>query len=477
MIWLLKPRIAGFVRILSSACITACAFAASLPTASQVFDRYVRVTGGEKAWHSKISERDEIEARALDTGQVILRATTVHTRSGNALHNVTIPEKAQEGVYNGIAWAWTPLSGPRVKHGADRDEAIRLARMLEEGDWRKFYPNARVAGVEDIDGAPCYRVALADSDADWFEISTGLLKRRLSEGAISTVENWAERDDLKQPAGWLVQREDLTYRLSYLNVTYNDAKKAEEFRLPPQVETYAASERAGTALPNAEEIIERHILESGGAEAYAHLKTQKVTGTLNFITRNVEARTESWSGGGGRYYQLVDIPGLGAEEQGSDGRIAWERSSVLGPRLHSKKSSNTLGLTLDAAAVVGWRYLVGEVRTEAEETIDGHDCYRVKLVGRDASQSAIRWYDRRTGLLYRASMQFKTEMGMVPAVMTYEAYKRVEGIQWPVRIHMMVSGQELLFNASEVALNNPVDDAIFEVPEEVKNIADSQDQR
>ena len=477
MIWLLKPRIAGFVRILSSACLAASALAASLPPASQIFDRYVRVTGGEKAWHSKIAERDEIEARTLDTGQVILHATTVHTRSGNALHKVTIPERAQEGVYNGIAWAWTPLSGPRVKHGADRDEAIRLARMLEEGDWRRFYPTAHVEAVEDIDGAPCYRIGLTDSDADWFEIGTGLLKRRLSGGAISTVEFWAERDGIKQPSEWVIQREDLTYRLSYLNVTYNDVKSAEELRLPPEVEAYAASERAGKALPNAEEIIERHILESGGTEAYERLKTQKITGTLNFVTRNVEARTEAWAGGGGRFYQLIDIPGLGAEEQGSDGRLVWERSPVLGPRLHAKKNSNTLGLTLDAAAVVGWRYLVGEVRTEAQETIDGHDCYRVKLVGRGAAQSAVRWYDRGTGLLYRAAMQFKTEMGMVPAVMTYEAYKRVEGIQWPVRIHMIVSGQELLFNASEVKLNSPIDDAVFDLPEEVKNIADAQDQR
>jgi len=191
----------------------------------------------------------------------------------------------------------------------------------------------------------------------------------------------------------------------------------------------------------------------------------------------VAARTEAWSGGDGRYYQLLDIPGLGKEEQGSDGRVAWERSSVLGPRARPRKSGSDLGLTLDAAEVIGWRYMVGEVRTEAEETIDGHDCYRVRLTGRDAAPAAIRWYDRTSGLLYRTSLSFKTEMGPVPAVMTYEAYRLVEGIRWPVRIHMTISGQEMVFHADEVALNSPIDEAVFQLPEEIQQLADMQEDR
>ena len=147
----------------------------------------------------------------------------------------------------------------------------------------------------------------------------------------------------------LATRGDLHYRLSVLSVTYNDLQQPDYFRYPPQVADYLADERAGRALPNAEEVIERHIFESGGSLAYEKLKSQKITGTLAFLSRNIEARTEAWSAADGRYYQLVDIPGMGREEQGSDGRIAWERSPTLGPRAKPRGNLSGLGVTLDAA--------------------------------------------------------------------------------------------------------------------------------
>ncbi|HVW84498.1 MAG TPA: hypothetical protein VHB50_07445 [Bryobacteraceae bacterium] len=446
-----------------------------------MFDRYVQATGGESAWRSKYSERDDVEGRTLDGGHVVLRATLALTRTGNSLNEIRVPEEAREGVYNGVAWAWTKLSGPRIKKGLDREIALRSARMLEEADWRTLYAKSRVTAIEEIAGRPCYKVLLLPSEdhrVEWFDTTTGLLARRTSTeqsraGAVEntyTVESWREKDGLKQPSVMLAVRGGLRYRMSVLNVEYNELREPDELRLPAPVEGYLAALRAGVALPNAEEIIERHIFESGGAAAYEKLRTQRITGTLKFLSRNIEAHTEAWSAEEGRYYQLVDIPGMGKEEQGSNGEVAWERSPALGPRARSRGSLNGLGLTLDAAEVVGWRYLVGEVRTEAEESIDGRDCYRVRITSRNGSTTGVRWYDRKTGLLYRASVTLRTEMGAVPTIMTYEVYRRVNGIQWPVEIRMAMSGQELRFRADNVALNERLDDSVFRLPEEIQRI-------
>jgi hypothetical protein len=224
-------------------------------------------------------------------------------------------------------------------------------------------------------------------------------------------------------------------------------------------------------LPNAEEIIERHIFESGGPEFYQMLRTQKVSGTLSFPSRNIEGRMETWAAGGGRYYQLTDIPGMGKQEEGSDGVIAWDRSPAIGPRVKPRKSANTLGVTLDAAGMVEWRLLIDQVRTEAEERIDGRNCYRVRMVPRDGSEDIIRWYDRENGLLYRSALAVKTDMGALPLVMTFEEYRNVEDVKWPSRVRVTASGQDTLFSADEVKLNEPVDDAVFEVPAEIRELA------
>jgi len=449
-------------------------------TAGEVLDRYVRVTGGSEAWQSKRVERDEIEGRTLDGTRIVLRATITTSRAGNSISEVQIPQAASEGIYKGVAWAASRFSGVRIKRGMEREEAIRDSRMLEEGDWRELYPKSTVDGIEPVGGEACYKVRLLPSAAqkiEWFSVSSGLLvQRTASEIATSgdtpigyRVEAWEEHGGIKQPSTMLAWRGDFRYRLNVLNTAYNP--KGVAFEYPAEVAEYLKADRAGKALPNAEEIIERHIFESGGPEFYAMLRTQKVTGTLTLLARNLEGRMETWAAGGGKYYQSTDIPGLGRQEEGSDGEIAWDRSSVIGPRLKPKRNGAALGVTLDAAGMLDWRSLIARVRTEARETVDGRDCYRVRLSPRDGSRDMIRWYDRATGLLYRSDLTIPTDMGTLPIVMTFQEYRDVSGIKWPSRIHIAASGQDTLFAADEVKLNEPVDDAVFELPPEIRELA------
>lgn len=453
------------------------------PTAGSVLDRYVSVTGGASAWHAKHSERDEIEGRTLDGERVVLRATISVNRSGDSFNDIRIPQEASEGVYKNVAWASSQFSGVRLKHGMERDEAIRDSRMLEEADWRSLYPKSRLAGVETIGAERCYKVLLLPSPVDkieWFSVTTGLLVRRASSEISTsgdtpvgfTVEEWAVHDGIKQPIVTLAWRGEFQYRVTVLNTVYNSDRGRADFTYPPEVAEYLAAERAGTALPNAEEIIERHIFESGGPEAWEMLRTQKVTGTITYVARNLEARMETWAAGGGRYYQSTDIPGMGKQEEGSDGIIAWDRSPAIGPRVRPRRNAAALGITLDAAGVIAWRLLIERVRTEAEERIDGHDCYRVRLVPRDGSRDMIRWYDRDTGLLYRSSLAARTDMGDLPVLMTFEEYRDIAGVKWPSRVRTTASGQDTIFAADEVKLNEPVDDSVFDVPPEIRDLAD-----
>ena len=473
MICLSKLRKTGFGQATISL-LFAAGLAASdkVPAAGNILDRYVSVTGGNSNWHSRKFERDEVEGRALDDNRVVLQATIFTSRSGDSLSEVHIPQEATEGVYQGTAWALSAFSGVRIKHGAEKAEAVRDSRMLEEADWRTLYPKARLAGIEEADAKRCYKVALTADKTEWFEVATGLLVRRESSelstsGSTSvgyTVERWASRDGLMQPSVMLAWRGEFHYRLIVVNSTYNNAK-------PLQYPREVAEYMAGKALPNAEELIERHIYATGGVEAYGNLKTQQVTGALTFLSSNMQAHVETWAAEGGKYYQSVELPGLGKQEEGSDGSVTWERSPTLGPRVKLRAGRDGLGVTLDAAQVIGWRYQIAQVRTEAEETIEGHECYRVRLVPRGGSQPLIRWYDSRTGLLYRTSIPIATDMGTLPVTMTFEEYKDTAGLKWPARIRMITSGQDLLFTTSEVKLNEPVEKTVFDLPAEIQLLA------
>ena len=472
----LSPRVPVAVMLL---CGTAAA-ANRLPTAGQVLDRYVNLTGGVAAWQAKQTEADDIEGRTLDGQRVVLRATVTVSRSGNSVSEIQVPQVAREGVFKGVAWASSHFSGVRIKRGMERDEAIRDSRMLEEADWRGLYPKSQLAGIETIGGERCYKVLLLPSPnqkIEWFSVASGLLVKQ-SSFELSTsgetpvgyiVEDWAVHDGIRHPSVMHAWRGDFEYRLKILSTIYG-ARRA-DLPYPAEVAEYLKADRAGKALPNAEEIVERHIFESGGPEFYEMLRTQKITGTLTYLAQNVEGRLETWAAGGGKYYQLTDIPGMGKQEEGSDGVIAWDRSPAMGPRVKPKKNAGALGVTLDAAGMVEWRVLIDSVRTEAEERVDEKDCYRVRMTPRDGSPDIIRWYDRDTGLLYRSALAVRTDMGALPLVMTFEEYRSVAEVKWPSRVRITASGQDTLFAADEVKLNEPVDDSVFEVPEEIRDLA------
>jgi hypothetical protein len=58
--------------------------------------------------------------------------------------------------------------------------------------------------------------------------------------------------------------------------------------------------------------------------------------------------------------------------------------------------------------------------------------------------------------------------------MTFEEYRDVTGIKWPTRVRMTVSGQNLLFTVGDVKLNEPIENAVFDLPVEVKQIAEKK---
>ena len=481
MTWFSKPRKAGFALFSASLLLAgvSAAAGASSSSAAEILDRYVKVTGGAPLWRAQRFERHEIEGRTLDGNTVVLNASILTARDGSSRSEVHVPQEAAEGVYKGVAWAVSQFSGVRIKRAAERDEALRDSHMLEEADWRTLYPHARFAGMEGINGKFCYRVELAAETTEWFDAATGLLVRRQSselspdgDTAVGfTVEEYAVHDGLMQPARMLAWRGDLQYRLSVLKTVYN---KPEPLEYPAEVAQYLADDRAGRALPNAEEIVERHIFESGGVDAYEKLKTQRIRGSITFLSSNSEAPVETWASNGGRYYESVDVPGLGKQEEGSDGVVSWQRSPALGPRIKPRNAAPGLGVTLDAAMVIGWRLLTKEVRTEAAERIDGRDCWRVRLIPRGSNEIYLRWYDRRTGLLYRSNVSLPTEMGALPLTMTFEEYRDAAGLKWPTRIRMLTGGQNLLFTAADVRLNEPIEDAVFELPAEIKELAEKR---
>jgi len=131
-----------------------------LPKGEEILDKYVTVTGGKEAYE-KIKSR--VLTGTMEVGaQGIKGKITIYQAPPNKMY--TLVEigglgKIQEGSDGKTAWE-IGLTGPRIKTGEEKANALRDATFDGDVQWRKLYKKAECVAEEKIDGKPCYKVEL-----------------------------------------------------------------------------------------------------------------------------------------------------------------------------------------------------------------------------------------------------------------------------------------------------------------------------
>lgn len=225
-----------------------CAFAQSTPTAEQVLDRYVEVTGG-KAAHEKL--RTEISVGTMEMkAQGIKGKMTGYRNSSNSNYSVVEVEgvgKIESGISNGIVWEKSALAGPRVKSGEEKALAEREAMLAKDLKWRDVY-KAELAGEDTVDGAACYKIVLTPKDGGrpetrFYDKQTGLLTKatlvaatQMGDLPVETLAyDYKEFGGLKVPTRVVTKLAGQEMTVTISTVDLNKEIPASRFDLPPDI--------------------------------------------------------------------------------------------------------------------------------------------------------------------------------------------------------------------------------------------------
>jgi zinc protease len=154
----------------------------ALPAAATILDRYVDVTGGKAAYEK---HKTEIETGKLEFGALGLKGTLLTYSAEPDQHYSRMDldgiGKVEMGVSGGVAWENNSISGPRIKTGEERAQALRDARINAPYHWRELYPKVETTGAEIVEGEDCYRVLLTPAEGNpetmYFGKKSGLLKK------------------------------------------------------------------------------------------------------------------------------------------------------------------------------------------------------------------------------------------------------------------------------------------------------------
>jgi hypothetical protein len=78
-----------------------------------------------------------------------------------------------------------------------------------------------------------------------------------------------------------------------------------------------------------------------------------------------------------------------------------------------------------------------------------------------------QYYDKESGLLIRTKVLMPSPMGEVPIVATVDEYRKVDGIQTPVKISNNMGAVTMIMNFSTIKFNDAIPEAMFALPPEI----------
>ena len=158
------PKLSLFILMAAAVMAGSSVFLAAegdLPSGEAVFDKYVEVTGGLKAYGNIHNLYARGTFKLVQAG--ITASISVYSAEPNLLYT-KIESKTLGVIKNGfngeVAWETSLMTGPRIKEGEERKDALRDNIFQGEARWREIYLKAENTGLVPIDGRPCYKVVM-----------------------------------------------------------------------------------------------------------------------------------------------------------------------------------------------------------------------------------------------------------------------------------------------------------------------------
>ena len=232
----------------------------------------------------------------------------------------------------------------------------------------------------------------------------------------------------------------------------------------------AALAQNASDLPEARELVQRHIDAMGGEARVLTASQGTSTGTFSMPAANLNAPMRMAADGKGNVAGTVELPGMGNIQNGIGNGIVWAMDPFQGPRILQGAEAAQQTDTLSPDGMLRKDSKVSNMRTTGREEFDGKACYRVEVTWRSGRES---WdcYGTDDGRLLASGGKVSSPAGETEMVTIVQQYEERGGIPMPVRSEMRMMGQSQIITVESFDPTAP-DPAVFELPAAIKALAD-----
>lgn len=220
-------------------------------------------------------------------------------------------------------------------------------------------------------------------------------------------------------------------------------------------------------LPDARELINRHIKAVGGREAVLSKKSMHALGTLSVPASGITAPVEIWGAGKpDRVLVKTSVPGVGEIMEGFDGTHAWSVNPMTGPMLKADKELAQTKLDADFYSELRDPAKYISAKTVEKTMFDDRECYKVALERIDGTAD-FDFYEVKSGLRAGQITTRDTSMGTMSMTTADRGYKKFGDLLQAAAVSQKVMGIEQIITISTVEFDK-VDPSVFEPPAAIK---------
>jgi hypothetical protein len=469
----------------------------TLPEASTILDRYVRVTHG--ASPSKQSPDLTVDFSVRDASGATYYAT-IYRGSAGRLHTVVDDDAnpREWGTAGGAVWSLSKPDGARLLTGKAAARVLAGTRGLSAGslagfaagwggsfqtdDWRDAFPSVKTTAEATVHNQRCYEVLLTRKDGStlrrWYDAQSGLLARETTaEFDQNGTEQTYETDVVEYTTSLAFTYPSVLHvksGSSTLTVTINSLARgyissSNAFDVPREVARIISQANTPDGMPNAIDLIAHFTDVVRGAQTRDPIRSEIIRANLSLQQANLKIPVVLYVQGRSNYLSF-DMPTMGKFEYGSNRDVAWQRSVVLGPKLvpHSQFSGF---LGPDIGEILAWNDEGFSVRTVRREEVNGSSCYVVEMSTKAKGLYAEAYFDAKTGYL----VQMNTP-GTTAEHVSMGGYRTEDGFTFAHQVETTLAGSAVTFAITEARFNAPIPGSVFNTPEDVAALLKQQQQ-
>ncbi|MEK6278781.1 MAG: photosynthetic reaction center cytochrome c subunit family protein [Acidobacteriota bacterium] len=232
--------------------------------------------------------------------------------------------------------------------------------------------------------------------------------------------------------------------------------------LPPLTSplTSGSSPMSRAALPTVDDVLDKYVQAVGGKEL-DKIKTRVRKGSVE--VRGVSGTFELYETAPNKSLLIGSLPPpMGWVHQGFDGNIGWVKNEN---GVFEMSGDGLVQTKREANFYVDTRLKdqFATMNVTSRERVGNHDVYVIEGTRADGSSEKLL-FDVLSGFLIRRYWETPTFFGKLPNGIDYDNYKKVGNVRLPFIIRRSRSGTTFLQNISEIKLNVPINDTMFNKP-------------